>query len=84
VSALHGRFTALSNREAAAVEHCLLSAGTILCSTQRLLWGSPFSFPKYADVRMFMAQVQEVVEIQAESDKVGESEFAKMEAQLSA
>jgi hypothetical protein len=28
-------------------------------------------------------QVQEVVEVQDESDKVGEAEFAKMEAQLS-
>lgn len=29
-------------------------------------------------------QVQEVVEVQDESDKVGEAEFEKMEAQLSA
>jgi NifU-like domain len=29
------------------------------------------------------SQVQEVVEVQDESDKVGEAEFAKMEAQLS-
>ena len=31
----------------------------------------------------YASQVQEVVEVQDESDKVGEAEFAKMEAQLS-
>lgn len=31
----------------------------------------------------YVSQVQEVVEVQDESDKVGEAEFAKMEAQLS-